>query len=164
MTVAVEDPKQRRQQLQRAVLGTFTLAKQSLADFDASEFVALLAEEIGVDPSTLKLACKPTLIKVDAFKKRAQIKRRCGAKKKLKRAVLESADASPDEKAAAQEELIESEREEAEEMAALEAELAAVNQGVGLVFDIEIENADHTQAAETRAAMTALSAYAGAMK
>ena len=53
-------------------------------------------------------------MKVDAFKKRAQIKRRCGAKKKSKRAVLESADASPDEKAAAQEALNELEREEAD--------------------------------------------------
>ena len=51
---------------------------------------------VGAEVST------PSLMKVDAFKKRADIKKRSNAKKKSKRAVLESADASADEKAAAQ--------------------------------------------------------------
>ena len=51
-----------------------------------------------------------------AVKKRAR--RNVNAKKKSKRAVTKSADASPDEKAAAQEALNELEREEAEELAA----------------------------------------------
>ena len=104
------------------LVATFALPEQSLAEFDEKVFIELIAKEMDVDPSKVKLTKKRrrSLMKVDAVKKRAQISRRFGDKKKSKRKMLESADASADERAAAERALDELEREEAAELATLE--------------------------------------------